>query len=110
MVHPGDPDWRDYYGSLNTPHRYHNGGVWPFLGGFYVAALVKAGRQEAAVAALRNLAQLNECGQFNEWHHGETGAPMGARIKPGRPGCICSPGEYVKRGVVARSGPEVALP
>jgi glycogen debranching enzyme len=32
VVRPGDPDWRSYYGSLNLPHRYHNGGVWPFLG------------------------------------------------------------------------------
>ena len=50
VVRPGDPDWRNYYGSLNTPHHYHNGGVWPFLGGFYVAALVKSGRHEAAGA------------------------------------------------------------
>ena len=41
VVRPGDPDWRDYYGTLNVPHHYHNGGVWPFIGGFYVAALVR---------------------------------------------------------------------
>jgi glycogen debranching enzyme len=76
-VHPGDPDWRDYYGTLNLPHHYHNGGVWPFIGGFYVAALVKAGRTAAAANALRSLAALNQQGSFNEWHHGETGAPMG---------------------------------
>ena len=40
-VRPGDEDWRHYYGSLNAPHHYHNGGAWPFLGGFYVAALMK---------------------------------------------------------------------
>jgi len=44
-VRPGDPDWRDYYGLLNVPGYYHNRGVWPFIGGFYVAALVHAGRQ-----------------------------------------------------------------
>ena len=43
-VEPGDPDWRDYYGTLNLPNHYHNGGIWPFLGGFYVAALVKMER------------------------------------------------------------------
>jgi glycogen debranching enzyme len=79
VVRTGDPDWRSYYGSLNAPHHYHNGGVWPFLGGFYVAALVKTGRAEAAAVALRKLAELNQRGQFNEWHHGETGAPMGAQ-------------------------------
>lgn len=78
-VRPGDPDWRDYYGSLNAPHHYHNGGVWPFLGGFYVAALVKTGRADAAAKTLESLAQLNQCGQFNEWHHGETGVPLGAQ-------------------------------
>lgn len=77
VVLPGDPDWRDYYGILNVPHHYHNGGVWPFIGGFYVAALVRAGRLEAAGRALDRLTALNRDGAFNEWHHGETFEPMG---------------------------------
>jgi glycogen debranching enzyme len=99
-VQPGDEDWRTYYGSLNTPHHYHNGGVWPFLGGFYVAALVKAGRMEAAAIALQNLGQLNECGQFNEWHHGETGAPMGAQRQAWSAGMYLFACESVRRGQV----------
>lgn len=79
VVQPGDPDWRDYYGMLNTPHHYHNGGVWPFIGGFYVAALVAAERRHDASNALRLLAELNQHGEFNEWHHGETGEPMGVK-------------------------------
>ena len=79
VVCPGDADWRDYYGSLNAPHHYHNGGVWPFLGGFHIAALVKAGRRDVAGATWRRLAELNQAGQFNEWHHGETGEPMGVQ-------------------------------
>lgn len=78
-VRPGDADWRDYYVPLNAPHHYHNGGVWPFLGGFYIAALVKAGRKDIAEATLRRLAELNQAGCFNEWHHGETGIPMGVQ-------------------------------
>ena len=78
-VHPGDTDWRDYYGELNRPEHYHNGGVWPFLGGFYVAALVKMGQQEKAEAALHRLGELNRAGEFNEWHHGETAEPMGVK-------------------------------
>ncbi|HEV2200257.1 MAG TPA: glycoside hydrolase 100 family protein [Bryobacteraceae bacterium] len=101
VVRPGDPDWRDYYGSLNVPHHYHNGGVWPFLGGFYVAALVKAGRGDHAAVALQGLAQLNQCGQFNEWHHGETGAPMGARDQAWSAGMYLFAWECVKRGQVA---------
>ena len=79
VVRPGDPDWRDYYASLNTPHLYHNGGAWPFIGGCYVAALVAAGLHEDASAALRRLAELNQRGEFNEWHHGETDEPLGVR-------------------------------
>lgn len=100
VVRRGDPDWRDYYGSLNAPHHYHNGGVWPFIGGFYVAALVKAGRSEAAAGALRSLAQLNQSGQFNEWHHGETGAPMGAQDQAWSAGMYLFASECVRQGVV----------
>lgn len=78
-VQPGDPDWRDYYGMLNIPDHYHNGGIWPFIGGFYVAALTHAGRHSEASDALERLAILNEAGGFNEWHHGSTGEPMGVR-------------------------------
>jgi glycogen debranching enzyme len=98
VVRPGDPDWRDYYGSLNAPHHYHNGGAWPFLGGFYVAALVKAGRAETAGLALRRLAELNQSGQFNEWHHGETGAPMGAQDQAWSAGMYLFACECVRRG------------
>jgi hypothetical protein len=79
VVTEGDPDWRKYYGLLNVPHHYHNGGVWPFIGGFYVAALVGARRYDKAAVILRQLAELNRAGEFNEWHHGITGEPMGVR-------------------------------
>jgi hypothetical protein len=77
VVRPSDPDWRDYYGMLNVPHHYHNGGIWPFIGGFYVAALVKTGQIKKAEAALARLSDVNAAGCFNEWHHGETGEPKG---------------------------------
>jgi GH15 family glucan-1,4-alpha-glucosidase len=76
-VQPGDPDWRDYYAGLNIPDQYHNGGIWPFIGGFYVAALVHCGEHEKARSALERLAALNLRGGFNEWHHGATVEPMG---------------------------------
>ena len=101
VVRPGDPDWRDYYNTLNVPHHYHNGGVWPFLGGFYVAALVKAGRGDAAAAALLRLAELNRAGQFNEWHHGETGEPMGVQDQAWSAGMYLFACECVERGQVA---------
>jgi glycogen debranching enzyme len=83
-IHPGDRDWREYFRSrnLNLPFQYHNGGSWPFLGGFYVAALRCAGWNERAETQLEALAESNRLGkhvewEFNEWHHGLSGRPMG---------------------------------
>jgi glycogen debranching enzyme len=100
-VQPGDPDWRDYYGDLNTPHRYHNGGVWPFIGGFYVAALVAAGRAAEAAKALHALAELNRRGGFNEWHHGQTGEPMGVKDQAWSAGTYLFAYQCVRRGLFA---------
>ena len=84
VVQPGDREWRDYFRvrNLNQPHHYHNGGAWPFIGGFYVAALVQAGRLDEARHQLDKLAQMNHLGkreewEFNEWVHGTSGRPMG---------------------------------
>jgi glycogen debranching enzyme len=96
-VQRGDSDWREYYSLVNQPHHYHNGGVWPFIGGFYVAALVKAGRSEAAARALENLAALNLRGEFNEWHHGETGEPMGVQCQAWSAGMYLFAFECVRR-------------
>ena len=83
-IYPGSPDWREYYRSrnLNLPHQYHNGGIWPFIGGFHIAALVKVGWMREAGNLLGDLAAANQLGvheewEFNEWLHGETGHPMG---------------------------------
>lgn len=84
VIYPGNKDWREYYrnNNLNMPEQYHNGGIWPFVGGFYVAALVKAGRMDEARHQLVKLAEVNRQGaesewEFNEWCHGRSGRPMG---------------------------------
>ena len=84
IIYPGNKDWREYYrnNNLNLPEQYHNGGIWPFVGGFYIAALVKAGRMDQARYQLSRLAEVNRLGveqewEFNEWCHGRTGKPMG---------------------------------
>ncbi len=84
VIYPGSKEWREYYrnNNLNLPNQYHNGGIWPFVGGFYVAALVKTGRLAEAQRQLEKLAELNRQGveaewEFNEWCHGVSGQPMG---------------------------------
>ena len=83
-VRPGEPDWRDYFlvNLQNLPNHYHNGGVWPFVGGLWVRFLGRCGRMSHAKEAMKALAELNRDGiefewEFNEWAHGETGRPMG---------------------------------
>jgi glycogen debranching enzyme len=83
-IFPGERQWREYYRSrnLNLPHQYHNGGIWPMIGGFHVAALVRHGWIEEAGEMLASLAEANRQGQsgeweFNEWLHGACGHPMG---------------------------------
>lgn len=83
-IRPGDKDWREYYrnGNLSLPDQYHNGGAWPFIGGFLVAAYVHGGRLAEASVTLARLAralqsEAEPTWEFNEWHHGLTGRPMG---------------------------------
>jgi len=84
VVQAGDPDWRAYYtvNLLNLPHHYHNGGIWPFVGGMWVRFIHRLGFHEVACRELVRLAELNHLGrdrewEFNEWAHGQTGRPMG---------------------------------
>lgn len=70
-----DPRWG------NAPYHYHNGGIWPYVGGFHAAALALHGRKAEASALLSRLAAANELGNwgFHEWLHGVSGEPRGAR-------------------------------
>jgi glycogen debranching enzyme len=84
VVQSGDPDWRSYYtvNLLNLPHHYHNGGIWPFIGGLWVRFVHRLGLRDIACTELLKLAQVNKLGktdewEFNEWVHGATGRPMG---------------------------------
>lgn len=73
--------WRTYMERhrQNLPWRYHNGGAWPFIGGFWVLALAGLGQASRARAALARLAEANRrdgwC--FTEWFDGCTGAAHG---------------------------------
>ena len=87
-VQPADCDWHPRYAMYNQPGHYHNGGVWPFVCGFYVAALVAAGKQDLAEAKLRALTALVRISRksppvppdgfgFNEWCRARDGRPAG---------------------------------
>ncbi len=81
---PDDDDWQPRYTQFNQPGEYHNGGIWPFIGGFYVAALVAAGQHELAhtkFMALSELVQPARSGElafgFNEWLRAQDCQPHG---------------------------------
>jgi glycogen debranching enzyme len=68
-----DDQFRNFYFReselpyLQEPGNYHNGGAWPFAGGFYVAALKKLGRNSKPME--KRLVEANELGgnRFSEW-------------------------------------------
>ena len=49
-VQAGAPDWRAYYtvNLLNLPAHYHNGGIWPFIGGMWVRFIHRLGLRDVA--------------------------------------------------------------
>jgi hypothetical protein len=82
-IEPSSPLWRPYMArhEQNFAWQYHNGGIWPFVGGFWVAALCRVGEREAARAALARLAEANALDDwaFCEWLQGRSGTPRGMR-------------------------------
>lgn len=73
--------WRPYMSrhEQNYAWQYHNGGIWPMVGGFWVTAQAVTGMAAKARRDLVRLAHacaLNDW-QFNEWLHGQTCAPAG---------------------------------
>jgi len=80
-IRPRDTLWRAYMARhrQNFSWQYHNGGIWPLLGGFWVMALVECGRLAPARQALLQLARSCALGRwrFTEWFHGRTLAPAG---------------------------------
>jgi len=79
-----DSEWLPRYAIYNNPGDYHNGGIWPFICGFYVAALVAAKRYTLAGEKLMALTQsikISNTGTvkygFNEWLKAQDGKPMG---------------------------------
>ena len=83
-IKPEDPDWIPRYAIYNKPGEYHNGGIWPFVCGVYVAALVAAKKyglaREKLMALTRLIKRSNNAKLtfgFNEWIQAQDGKPMG---------------------------------
>ena len=108
-IKKGDPEWHDYFAlsDAREPYHYLNAGIWPYIGGFYIAALVKMKKFKKAERELEKLAEANlqiidnpgfpqyllkisksehiplaelkarRQKEFNEWLDGKTGKPKG---------------------------------
>jgi glycogen debranching enzyme len=83
-IKPQDKEWHLYFEKSESanPNHYLNGGIWPFIGGFYVAALVKARLFSKAEEELEKLSTANKIGKemewgFHEWLEGKSGTVVG---------------------------------
>ncbi|MFH1822279.1 MAG: glycoside hydrolase 100 family protein [Patescibacteria group bacterium] len=80
-IFKNDKEWQEIMErhELNLPWQYHNGGIWPYVGGFWVMMLKNLGQRKLAISELVRLAEANKVKnwQFNEWFNGRTGKPMG---------------------------------
>jgi hypothetical protein len=83
-IKPEDPDWHPRYAIYNRPGEYHNGGIWPFVCGLYVAALIAAKKYTLAsekLVVLTNIIKPSNTEKvnfgFNEWIKAQNGKPMG---------------------------------
>jgi hypothetical protein len=84
FIKPEDPDWLPRYEIFNKPGEYHNGGIWPFICGLYVAALVAAKKYKLAGEKLMALTHIIKTSNtrsidfgFNEWLKAQDGRAMG---------------------------------
>jgi hypothetical protein len=84
FVKPDDADWQLRYQTYNMPGEYHNGGIWPFVCGFYIAALVATKKFELAEQKLLALTRIVKMAKssnigfgFNEWIKAQDGRPTG---------------------------------
>src|SRR3989338_5336762 len=67
--------WQDYFldCEAKTPYHYLNAGIWTYIGGFYILALIKQKKFKEAEYQLEKLAEANLKYNFSEWLNGKTG-------------------------------------
>jgi len=80
-IRSNSPLWRLYMErhEQNYPYQYHNGGIWPYVAGFWIMLLQRVKKKKLALHELERFAEVNRVNnwEFNEWFHGKTGNPMG---------------------------------
>ncbi|PIN90970.1 hypothetical protein COU57_02540 [Candidatus Pacearchaeota archaeon CG10_big_fil_rev_8_21_14_0_10_32_14] len=83
-IHRYSKEWYSYFSDCEAGQAYHysNAGIWTYIGGFYVLALLKQKKFEEAREQLDKLAEANlKIPYFTEWLHGRTGRVGGANIR-----------------------------
>lgn len=84
-IKKGSKDWQDYFLDAESGKAWHylNAGIWTYVGGFYVCALIKMKKFKEAEYQLKKLAEANmkNDGNFAEWLHGLTGKIIGTGKK-----------------------------
>ncbi|MBI2483541.1 hypothetical protein HYV74_05200 [Candidatus Uhrbacteria bacterium] len=84
IITPRDSEFADLVAAAsgdlrNMPGRYHNGGLWPMVNGFWALALRWVGREDEAndiAAAIADANRLDGCA-FAEFLDANTGKPGG---------------------------------
>ncbi len=87
-IQKGDSAYHKYFEDCEAREAYHylNAGIWPFIGGLYVSALVKKEKYAKAKKELELLVKANEQARdekgiktfgFYEWLDGKTGKVEG---------------------------------
>lgn len=77
-IRRGSKEWQDYFQDCGakSPYHYLNAGIWTFIGGFYILALIKQKKLNEAKLQLEQLAKANlQVPMFSEWIDGKTGKP-----------------------------------
>ena len=75
----GSKEWQDYFDDCDArePYHYLNGGIWTYIGGFYVLSLIKLKKFKKAEQELKKLTEANLNGDFPEWINPLTKEPNG---------------------------------
>ena len=99
-IRKGSKEWQDYFLDCEAGKEWHysNAGIWTYIGGAYVLALVKRGAFAEARKQLEKLAEANLLKpEFSEWLHGKNGEARGGGNQGWNAGAYILAYESLKR-------------